>query len=141
MSIEHEFPNLAATGYRVTSPPSPEYNCIAWAVGEQDRWWWPDAMGVCFWPSDVPREETLPAFIRAFELAGYSAADNAEFEIGFLKLAIYAQNGEPTHAARQLSNGRWTSKLGANMDVEHSLDGLAGDLYGTVEVILKLAVS
>jgi hypothetical protein len=35
---EVEFPNLVATGYRVTSPTSKDYNCFAWAVGEDDRY-------------------------------------------------------------------------------------------------------
>ena len=45
-SIEAAFPALVGTGYFVTSPATPEYNCIAWAAGETDRWWWPDPMGV-----------------------------------------------------------------------------------------------
>jgi hypothetical protein len=36
---EISFPNLFATGYRVTSPTAAAYNCFAWAAGEDDRWW------------------------------------------------------------------------------------------------------
>ena len=53
------------------------------------------------------------------------------------KVALYARAGEPTHAARQLSSGRWTSKLGPEEDLEHSLEGLAGPAYGVVVQILK----
>lgn len=35
---ENEFPHLAATGYRITSPATRAYNCFAWAAGEDDRW-------------------------------------------------------------------------------------------------------
>ncbi|TAF36353.1 MAG: hypothetical protein EAZ69_10585 [Oscillatoriales cyanobacterium] len=50
-------------------------------------------------------------------------------------------NGIPTHAARQLANGKWTSKLGWLEDIEHELDGLTGDRYGVVGQILKRAVN
>lgn len=33
---ERLFPDLARTGYRLTSPPDPVYNCIAWAAGFTD---------------------------------------------------------------------------------------------------------
>jgi hypothetical protein len=53
-----------------------------------------------------------------------------------------ATDGEPTHAARQLPNGKWTSKLGRWQDIEYELDGLVGKMYGTVTVnqILKRAI-
>jgi len=43
----------------------------------------------------------------------------------------------PTHAARQLENGRWTSKLGELEDIEHDLHHLASGAYGAVVQILK----
>jgi hypothetical protein len=62
-------------------------------------------------------------------------------EVGFEKIALYATpDGEPTHAARQLLNGKWTSKLGRWQDIEHELDGLVGELYGTVRRILKRTI-
>lgn len=38
--------------------------------------------------------------------------------------------GIPSHAARQLPNGRWTSKCGQAEDIEHDLRDLEGRLYG-----------
>lgn len=40
--IEKAFPNLQIRGYSITSPATPEYNCIAWAAGEAQSWWEPD---------------------------------------------------------------------------------------------------
>ncbi|MBI1902478.1 MAG: hypothetical protein HYS13_15355 [Planctomycetia bacterium] len=137
MAIEKFFPNLSQSGFSVTSPASPEYNCIAWAAEEQDRWWWPDTMGTGYWPAGAPREEKLSAFIRAFELLGYRRCDHGEPEPGFAKIALYAIGNPPTHAARQLPDGRWTSKLGAQEDIAHALDGLAGARYGDVVALLK----
>ena len=50
-------------------------------------------------------------------------------------------DGIPVHAARQLSTGKWTSKLGALEDIEHELDGLMGERYGKVGKILKRLIS
>ena len=136
--INQAFPNLAASGYNVTSPEADEYNCIAWAADDVGNWWWPDQNDVCHWPESVPRKESLEAFIRAFKTLGYSLCLDDQLEPGFEKVAIFTdQEGEPTHAARQLSNGKWTSKLGPWEDIEHSLHGLTGTTYGTVTRILK----
>ncbi len=45
--------------------------------------------------------------------------------------------GVPEHAARQLANGRWTSKLGRAEDIEHQLHDLEGEVYGTVALLMK----
>ena len=43
-----------------------------------------------------------------------------------------------THAARQLPDGWWTSKLGPDEDILHRTpQGLAGDLYGHVRMVMK----
>lgn len=130
------FPHLQRTGYAVTSPIDANYNCIAWAAGDVDRWWWPNPDG--YWPEDVPREETLEAFIAVYERFGYGVCDDGKVEEGFEKLAIYAVNDVPTHAARQLSDGTWTSKLGEDHDISHFLpDGLFSATYGRVAVWMK----
>ncbi|MCG8587287.1 MAG: hypothetical protein MI757_21490 [Pirellulales bacterium] len=47
-----------------------------------------------------------------------------------------------THAARQLPDGRWTSKLGKAEDIEHdSANDVAGGLYGEVVEFMKRPVS
>lgn len=135
--ILHQFPGLAKKGYRKTSEADPAYNCIAWAAGRTDQWWWPDYYG--YWPPGLPVVETIDAFIRAFELEGYSSCGDGYFEVGFEKIAIYTDpNGIPKHAARQLLSGRWTSKLGQDIDIRHEdPDALAGKPYGQPLVFLR----
>ena len=140
--IEKEYPNLVATGYKVTSPDTIEYNCVAWAAEEDEEWWWPDIQEQYYWPIDVPGEETLDAFIKAFQTIGYRVDknSNSDLEAGFQKIAIYARKSDqkPTHVARQLKNGKWTSKLGQYEDIEHNnLEGLIGEKYGEVACIMK----
>ena len=138
-SVETLFPNLTAAGYQITSAATPEYNCIAWAAAEDGVWWWPDSFGDYYWPATVPRIETLEAFAQAYRTLGYEPCESASLEFGFDKIAVYINTqGQPTHAARQLRGGAWTSKLGQLEDIEHAaLEGLHGAIYGRVGLIMR----
>src|SRR5437016_4446298 len=122
--MSDDFPHLQSEGFAETSPATRAYNCIAWAAGFQDDWWWPE--GFSHWPDQAPRELTLAAFCAAFQRLGYERCDAADVEAGFDKVAFYVLAGEPTHAARQLPNGSWTSKLGEDIDITHTLPALEG---------------
>ena len=135
-------PNLNLAEYQVTSPESDRYNCIAWAAGNSDNWWWPDPDpdSDSYWPAIAPRAETIAGFQAMFQQLGYRECATDELEPGFEKVAIFAKDDFPTHAARQLPNGNWTSKLGAWQDIEHqSLNALAGNasIYGNVALLLR----
>jgi hypothetical protein len=139
--LENLFPGLRGSGYEVQSPPDDVYNCIAWAAGATNtsRWWWPfgDPQRT-YWPEGVPREETAEAFRQLFETLGYAVCGHAEAGPEFEKVALFADaQGCPSRAARQLPGGRWTSKLGAQEDVEHGLQDLEGTEYGAVVLIMK----
>ena len=130
------FPNLQ--NYRICSDPTINYNCIAWAAGDTEKWWWPDIQNLKYWPPNIPRNETIDAFIKAFEKLGYSVCDNSDFQNGFEKIAIYANSQRKAkHAAKQITNGLWISKLGKEHDIEHRLNELEGDKYGEVSVIMS----
>jgi len=132
------FPGLATNGHEITSPATTDYNCIAWAAGDTSAWWEPDAMGLYFWPLGARREMTVDAYAEAFSSLGYEPCERADLERGFEKVALYSRAGGPTHAARQLADGRWTSKLGQLEDIAHAnLGGLSGDVYGTPTLILR----
>jgi hypothetical protein len=138
--LERIFPALRGTAYQVTSPPDDLYNCIAWAAGDTTRWWWPTeatSRSKVHWPPDVPPEQTLDAFREAFAALGYAVCDDERLEAGYEKVALFALVGVPKHAARQLPNGRWTSKLGESLDIEHGLHDLTGMVYGSVALVLK----
>jgi hypothetical protein len=137
--LEQLFPALARGAYRVTSPADPDYNCIAWAVGDTATWWWPGPdLEREYWPPAIAREATVAAFQAAFASLGYVACASEDAEPGFEKIALFADDqGVPKHAARQRPDGRWTSKLGKREDIEHALHDLAGAVYGSVVRILK----
>jgi hypothetical protein len=137
--LENEFPGLRTTSWAVTSPATKNYNCIAWAAGDTGRWWEPDPLLLYFWPPQIPRRYDIDAYAAAYGVLGFQICDDAVCEPGFEKLAIFVgADGRPTHAARQLANGSWTSKLGPSEDIEHeTVDSLAGQNYGHAAVFLK----
>ena len=57
------------------------------------------------------------------------------------KVALFGSGFLYSHAARQLSTGKWTSKLGKAEDIEHdSPDDVAGGVYGEVVQFMKRAI-
>ena len=140
---EFHFPNLSRDEYLVTSPESDRHNCIAWAAGDSSRRWWPDTPDY-YWPDTAPLEETLESFRAVFEVMGYGDCSTGELEPDFEKVAIFVDSdGVPTHAARQLDDGAWTSKLGDWEDIKHdSLNALENapfmnSMYGTVSRFMR----
>lgn len=103
-------------------------------------------MGIGYWPPPpVPREETMQAFVEAFESLGYRLCLNDSLEEGVEKIAIFGARspipGEPavpTHAALQLSSGEWTSKLGTYEDISHAtVEGVSGPVYGRPMIFMS----
>lgn len=137
--LEELFPRLRGVEYEITSPAQPDYNCVAWAAGDSSRWWEPDEFHLYYWPDGVARRLAVDALVDAFRLLGFEVCEDLYFEQGWEKVAIFARaDGVPTHAARQLRDGTWTSKLGKLEDINHpELDDVGGAAYGSPLVILR----
>lgn len=126
--IKARFPALAAT-FQVKSEETRDYNCIGWAAGDTSRWWWP--LYPSYWPSEAAHEATLEAFVAAFATLGYAPCADGNLEEGVEKVVIYLRQGVPSHMARQLASGAWTSKLGDAWDIGHLLPTeVGGRIYG-----------
>src|SRR5581483_6806305 len=139
-AMERHFPNLASAGYAVTSEQAASYNCLAWALGDTQHWWEPINYPFgYYWPRRAPRDNTVQAWTVVFQLYGFELCDTADLEPDYEKVAIYAlPDGTPGHAALQLADGTWTSKLGRDEDISHrTLSALEGDEYGTVVRFLR----
>ena len=137
LPVSASFPNLAPGNHAITSGRSTAYNCIAWAAGDDARWWWPIDIEDVHWPEGVPRVEELSAFVAAFATLGYAECEGGGLERGLEKIAIYAADGIPKHAARQLPDGQWSSKLGKSFDLSHTLEAITGPAYGEPELFLS----
>jgi hypothetical protein len=128
---------LLGWDYDVTSDPDPLYNCIAFAVGDESIFWDPVAEGDgYYWPEGAPREYTLDAYVRAFELFGFARCDGDAVEKGYDKIAIYLGADGGIHAAKQIDEHHWKSKLGRWHDIQHELNALVEE-YGEVRVFMR----
>ena len=143
-AVESAWPKLKTEGYQVkskstlfTDKTAVPYNCIAFAADVQDEWWEPDAQGNWAWPI-AKREFTLECYAEAYRSKGYEDCDNKDVEAGYEKIAIYTLNNIPTHAAKQLPDGRWKSKLGQREDIEHNTtEALENPQYGAAQKFMK----
>jgi hypothetical protein len=148
--IKQTFENLKDGEFKKTSSCDPRYNCIAHAAWDCRRKWWPMPQEYVnndrHWPKEAPPEETEEAFIIAFGLDGYEPCDSAELEEGYEKVALYVSDkatltspkGTPTHMARQLPCGKWTTKAGDEWDFIHDTpEGVQGKTYGVLKGIMR----
>lgn len=134
MWIEETFPLITQTGYSITSGPTEEYNCVAWAANSKTAWW--SHLEGYYWP--VTRTPDIQSLVAVFASLGYEVCDNISVEDAYDKVALYAVDGQWTHAARQLPDGRWTSKLGLDEDIEHTTpEALCSSHYGVVHCIMR----
>jgi len=88
------------------------------------------------WPIEW-RSPELACFLAAFESLGFSRCEDGRPEGEIEKIAFYCELGsdEVLHAARQLDNGRWSSKLDYVHDIEHrTFQELEGTTTGFGEV-------
>lgn len=136
------FPKLFGGQYRLMSGRTKRYNCLAWAAGENNIWRQapPDGM----WPIGILDDGSVESAIQFFETYGFTPTtlDDVSVEPGVIKIAIYGDDEGYTHAARQLTNGKWTSKIGKLQDIEHdTLDALSSKAYGQVVQIMRKNLS
>jgi hypothetical protein len=136
--VERWFSRLRTATYKVTSAYDRKYNCAAFAAGQTDTWWEPAAPDG-YWPPGVPSEYTVDAYAAAYRSIGFAECDTDTSEDGFEKIAIYGDDGDFVHAARQLRSGVWTSKLGRAEDIEHeTLQQLEGNGQWEYRFVVKL---
>jgi hypothetical protein len=138
--LEGIFPGLIDLPYEPKSDKDPIYNCVAFAVGDLENFWaYVSFKGHrvkgYYWPDDIP--DTMAGWLKLFSIHGYRETDDDGLEAGFERIAIYGSPEMPEHVARQKASGSWVSKLGKGKDIEHTLAGLEGKLYGKVVKIMK----
>lgn len=147
--FKEDFPDIDISNHKKTSEYDPSYNCIAYAADDDKHWWWPlrkiyhgkekewvdqhrELGKIVYWPEVTEEDVTLESFIEAFGTRGYTTCADGNLEQDFEKIVIYLnEKKEPTHAAKQLEDGKWSSKIGENEDICHTTpDVLNGELYG-----------
>jgi hypothetical protein len=138
--LKPHFPQLSSYFWKQTSDASNRYNCIAFAVSDTKRNWWPIQR---YWPREARRVTTVAAFEEAFLTKGFVACADGVLEEGFDKIVLYVdQANVPTHAAKQVVSGEhagsWSSKLGEFIDILHEKpESLSGPVYGIPKYFFK----
>ncbi len=133
------FPDLGEGDFEIVDEPSMRYNCIAYAAGENEEWWWPD--GANYWPPWATRDSRMESLKEVFAGLGYEPCDDGTAVEGYRKVALYEDNGIAQHAALQVPNGRWRSKMGQGPVIEHrNPESLSGGVYGVPTTFMRKAV-
>jgi hypothetical protein len=136
-SWKNNFPNLSR--YEILAPSTGRentkgaYNCIAHTLRVYTRWEWPG--------------KRVADFDKLYASHGYRRIRKLDYRFNprLDKVVLYAKrdkNGqlECTHASRQLTDGTWTSKLGAGPLVRHATpESVGGPSYGhPIAVYVKI---
>jgi uncharacterized protein (UPF0297 family) len=136
MSVRTKFPYLQHC--RVTRNIDRNYNGVAWAMFDRNKYWDPDPFHQFYWPTHLLRERTLRVFEQLFEDHEYEYTDNFQFESGYEKIVIYVLDGQPTHVARQEDFDKWTSKMDRCEEINHLNPCiLESEKLGNIATILK----
>ena len=134
------FPNLASEGFEIVDEPSPRYNCIAYAAGDTSRWWWPDRIN--YWPPWATLTTEMESLQEVFAGKGYEQCEDSATETGYQKVALYEAHSKMQHAAVQMPDGRWRSKMGQGPLIEHRTpEALSGGIYGEPTVFMRRPVN
>jgi len=96
--IESWFPNIIGKEYKVFEVEG-DFNCVSFSLDITDGWMWTSTE---LWPyKTIPRNSGLEGFKKLYKIYGYQECNNADFEIGYDKIAFYSKEGNPTHVAKQ----------------------------------------
>ena len=128
-TLQANFPSLGPN-FRVIGEATKQYNCISYSLGIYDRWTNPET---------GPADDPLCYMDRLYATVGYQRTPgfDCHVEPGVEKVVVYATLNldgtihAVTHAARQESDGTYTSKLGQMPVIQHETpEALRGPSYG-----------
>ena len=67
--------------FELTSEATPQYNCFAWALGNDSQWFDPTA-DYGYWPESIPNDVTIDSIVELFRSAGYEQCHDGSLEAG-----------------------------------------------------------
>lgn len=133
------FPELADDpNFCILSPDVSTYNCIAWAMGFENRWVAnidkpcldPDGVKFVWWPVGVEVSTRCEALESAFVALGFERTDSADYEPSYDKAVLYKKDDSWTHASRIVADGVEHSKFGGLWDAIHGCNRFSNSPYG-----------
>jgi hypothetical protein len=133
------FPNSSLDNIRVVAPATRKWNCVAEALGDRDRWWWPGGRhsdSEMFWPAGIKNvEDGVESFDDLLiNHCNGRATGKPIYKKGFKTLVLFGNDDgfgpAATHLAKVLPNKKLVSKLGGNVMVVHDLQEFIDGYYG-----------
>lgn len=122
----------------LTSEWTYRYNCIAFAMGMQDRWVDSSNIPWHWWPSTVNKGTKEEDLIAAFRYFGFEECEMDDtFDSIYDKVALYHDAVGWTHADRIVGEGVYHSKFGVSYDGRHSSGNVLSAVYGTPFLIMR----
>ncbi len=123
--------------FKLLSPFSFQYNCIAFALGMTDRWVDHENIPWHWWPP-VEKGAKIEHLIKAFNFFGFEECgmDDTIDEL-YDKVALYQTDDQWTHAARIVKRGILHSKFGESYDGIHSSGNVLHLQYGKICLIMR----
>jgi hypothetical protein len=142
--IAEKWPNLLlGTNFCYSSYKKRGYNCVAYALGVENKDWDMLVFAKMFGLNKNDLDHSANGYAIIFrEKFGFEICQESEKEEGFKKIALYENNeGDFKHLSLQLENGKWTSKMGVYEDINHrDLNSISGDFYGHPVMFMKKTI-
>jgi hypothetical protein len=120
----------------IPNSESDSYNCISHTIHLKEDISWPiDTRH--YWPTK--RELTKESFDLFYEHHGFEKLSILDFTYNenYTKVVLYTNNNIPTHAAIQIDNTYWESKIGRLGIIRHDLFEIENDVYGEITQIYR----
>jgi hypothetical protein len=127
--------------------PDAVYNCFGCAVGVLKHWQPTSVYGdpegdpLYYWPIELSGDAEdnfgVGRFVDAAKTEGFEECSDSAWEPEFEKIVLIHKRDIFCHAALQLSESRWKSKLGEYSNCEHPLEFVLGDYYGKDTIFMK----
>lgn len=120
----------------IPNSESMEYNCISHTLNINNDISWPFDNNN-YWP--VSRNLTKESFDKFYEFHGFEKMNLLDFSYDskYIKVALYTNKGIPTHAAIQVDEFFWESKIGELGIIKHDLFEIEDNVYGEVAQIYR----
>jgi hypothetical protein len=120
----------------IPNSESMEYNCISHTLNINNDISWPFDNNN-YWP--VSRDLTKESFDKFYEFHGFEKMNLLDFSYDpkYIKVALYTNKGIPTHAAIQVDEFFWESKIGELGIIKHDLFEIEDNVYGEVTQIYR----
>ena len=94
--VEADFPALKSRDYELSDQDF-NFNCLAYALGDQTNWWEPPRGSGRYWPAGFPADVTIQTAESIIRTHGFTAELDAAIEPDTDAIAIYGQGHEWTH--------------------------------------------